>query len=57
MDEPLSSTLSEASAVELDGVPETMLWPLWNRGVEHGRDDRLIDDPLAPRTRTIEPVE
>lgn len=33
--------------VELDGVPKTMLWPLWNRAAEQQRKDRLIDDPLA----------
>lgn len=33
--------------VDLAGVPETMLWPLWNRAAEHGRADRLIDDPMA----------
>lgn len=35
------------SAAALFGVPETMLWPLWNRAMEHRREDRLIDDPLA----------
>lgn len=34
-------------SIALSGVPETMLWPLWNRAMEHRRDDRLIDDPLA----------
>ncbi|MEM8491254.1 MAG: class I SAM-dependent methyltransferase [Pseudomonadota bacterium] len=33
--------------IELDGVPETMLWPLWNRAFEAQRADRLIDDPWA----------
>lgn len=33
--------------MHLSGVPETMLWPLWNRAVEHGRADRLIDDPMS----------
>lgn len=33
--------------VGLAGVPETMLWPLWNRAAEHTRRDRLIDDPMA----------
>ncbi|MEM7170272.1 MAG: class I SAM-dependent methyltransferase [Pseudomonadota bacterium] len=33
--------------VSLSGVPETMLWPLWNRAAEAARKDRLIDDPLA----------
>ena len=34
-------------SVELSGVPETMLWPLWNRAVEKSRRAPLIDDPLA----------
>lgn len=33
--------------LELTGVPETMLWPLWNRSVEAKRVDRLIDDPWS----------
>ena len=33
--------------VDLSGVPETMLWPLWNRAAEMRRADRLIDDPMA----------
>lgn len=35
------------TVVDLDGVPETMLWPLWNRAHESRRDDRLIDDPWS----------
>ena len=37
----------EKSRVDLTGVPETMLWPLWNRAAEACREDRLIDDPMA----------
>ena len=33
--------------VSLQGVPETLLWPLWNRAAEQKRGDRLIDDPLS----------
>ncbi|MCG9915233.1 MAG: class I SAM-dependent methyltransferase [Phenylobacterium sp.] len=33
--------------IDLTGVPETMLWPLWNRAAEHARRDRLIEDPMA----------
>ena len=33
--------------IDLEGVPETMLWPLWNRAVEAQRNDRLIDDPWS----------
>lgn len=35
--------------IDLTGVPETMLWPLWNRAMETRRDDRLIDDPWSAR--------
>ncbi len=31
--------------IDLRDVPETMLWPLWNRAAEQRRGDRLIDDP------------
>lgn len=33
--------------VTLDGVPETMLWPLWNRAFESKRKDGLIEDPWS----------
>lgn len=33
--------------VSLQGVPETLLWPLWNRAAEQKREDRLIDDPFS----------
>lgn len=33
--------------LNLDGVQETMLWPLWNRACEAQRRDRLIDDPWS----------
>lgn len=33
--------------VDLSGVPETMLWPLWNRACDTRRNDRLIEDPMA----------
>lgn len=32
---------------DLSGVPETMLWPLWNRACESLRPDGLIRDPVA----------
>ncbi len=38
---------SELFEVDLSGVPETMLWPLWNRACEMRRADRLIEDPIA----------
>ena len=33
--------------VQLDPVPETLLWTLWHRAVEAKRRDRVLDDPLA----------
>ena len=33
--------------VSLQGVPETLLWPLWNRAAEQKRGDRLIYDPFS----------
>lgn len=38
---------TETHAVDLSGVPETMLWTLWNRACEMRRADRLIEDPMA----------
>lgn len=32
---------------ELAGVPETLLWPLWNRAQESQRADALVTDPMA----------
>lgn len=32
---------------DLSGVPETMLWPLWNRAAEARRIGGLLDDPLS----------
>lgn len=40
-------TVQDKAKVKLDGVPETMLWPLWNRAYEAKRKDRLIDDPWS----------
>jgi O-methyltransferase involved in polyketide biosynthesis len=34
-------------AVELTGVPETMLWTLYHRAVEARRPDAVLQDPLA----------
>jgi O-methyltransferase involved in polyketide biosynthesis len=39
--------LAGPEKLPLEGVAETMLWPLWNRAVETRRPDRLIDDPLS----------
>ncbi|WP_199548409.1 class I SAM-dependent methyltransferase [Streptomyces sp. N35] len=33
----------------LDGVPETLLWTLWNRACEARRPDAVLHDPLAIR--------
>lgn len=38
---------SPDASVALSGVPETMLWTLWNRAAELDRDDRLIVDTMA----------
>jgi len=32
---------------ELSGVPETMLWPLWNRAAESRRIGGILRDPLS----------
>lgn len=37
------------SAAGLSGVPETLLWPLYNRAAEARRPDALLDDPWAVR--------
>jgi O-methyltransferase involved in polyketide biosynthesis len=33
--------------VQLEGVPETLLWTLWYRAEEARRPDAVLDDPLA----------
>lgn len=38
---------AQKSILDLSDVPETMLWPLWNRAAEQKRPQRLLDDPLA----------
>ena len=47
MDDKAASPKPEVLSVELSGVPETMLWPLWHRAAETRRRDRLIEDPKA----------
>ncbi|WP_116209505.1 class I SAM-dependent methyltransferase [Streptomyces olivoreticuli] len=32
---------------ELTGLPETLLWTLWNRACEAGHADPVLDDPMA----------
>ncbi|MFI9723348.1 class I SAM-dependent methyltransferase [Streptomyces sp. NPDC052396] len=32
---------------KLSGLPETLLWTLWNRACEAGHADPVLDDPLA----------
>ena len=38
---------AEKLVVELDQVPETLLWTLYHRAVEARRADAVLDDPLA----------
>ncbi|MXY25458.1 MAG: class I SAM-dependent methyltransferase [Acidobacteria bacterium] len=38
---------SPPTAIDLSGVPETALWPLWNRAMDMSRADRLVEDPMA----------
>jgi O-methyltransferase involved in polyketide biosynthesis len=33
--------------VELGGVPETLLWTLYNRSIEARRPDAILTDPQA----------
>ncbi len=35
--------------VDITGVPETMLWPLWHRAAEQRRARPLLHDPLSAR--------
>lgn len=37
----------QAMTVQLDRVPETLLWTLYHRAVEARRSDRVLDDPMA----------
>jgi O-methyltransferase involved in polyketide biosynthesis len=40
--------LTEAKlTIELQGVPETLLWTLYHRALEARRPDRVLDDPKA----------
>ena len=39
--------MNAKTQVDLSGVPETMLWPLWNRAGESRRRDRLLADPMS----------
>lgn len=39
--------MSKVIVSQLTGVPETMLWPLYNRAVEARRPDALLHDPRA----------
>ncbi|MEM1146458.1 MAG: class I SAM-dependent methyltransferase [Pseudomonadota bacterium] len=41
--------MTNAKRVALTGVPETMLWPLWQRANETKRRDRLIEDAWSAR--------
>ena len=37
----------EKASVQLAGVPETLLWTLYNRASDARRADGLLHDPLA----------
>lgn len=39
--------VTQKANLDLTGVPEAMLWPLWNRAAEQSRPDKLLEDPLA----------
>jgi O-methyltransferase involved in polyketide biosynthesis len=39
--------VTNSETPSLTGVPETMLWPLWNRAVEARRNNPLLKDPLS----------
>ena len=39
--------MAEKTRIELEGVPETLLWNLYNRAVEARRPDAVLHDPLA----------
>ncbi len=32
---------------ELSGIPETLLWPLWNRAMEQKNKNSILDDPMS----------
>lgn len=42
-----ATAISEKVNINLEGVPETMLWPLWNRGAEQKHKEPLLIDPMA----------
>ena len=49
---PLTS--AESIQLGLQDVPETMLWPLWNRASEQGHPQRVLEDPISTElTRRI----
>ena len=46
---------AESIQLGLKDVPETMLWPLWNRASEQSHPQRVLDDPMsAELTRRID---
>lgn len=40
-------TKLKSETIDLSGVPETMLWPLWNRAAESQARNPLITDPIS----------
>ena len=49
MDAPMQKEPFQRDMVNLDGVPETLLWPLWNRAGEQLHHTPLVDDPIAAK--------
>ncbi|MFE0175800.1 class I SAM-dependent methyltransferase [Streptomyces sp. NPDC059002] len=47
--EERSETVAGRVRPRLDGVPETLLWTLWNRACEARLPDTVLDDPMAVR--------
>lgn len=41
--------MAGTETLDLSGVPETMLWPLWNRAAHQELDKRLLEDPLSSK--------
>ena len=43
----VKGTSTPPEKVNLEGIPETLLWPLWNRAMEQKTKAPLIDDPIS----------
>ncbi len=44
---PPDSSSTAKFSLELEGVPETMLWPLWCRAAETRRFNSILHDPMS----------